>query len=249
MYSILMTDISSNKKDLEICDISSIILNIINNENIYEISQEKHLKYNQFYENNKTIDKEYWGIGIENESYMMFDKLVPVSKEFIIKNHKRERYSVNYWDNFKQDIFNKALEKLPDTIDLPLYINGYLFQKTDLYGEPTRRYTKLAEPNPKFSGTTIDQYLKNKSPIFNKLFDGDTIEFTTYNFYKTNVKNVVEELLQIKDEFISEINKKLVTDTSCIDLSKNYLFKNTIIYPPFNYGFTKFLTILFFLNL
>jgi hypothetical protein len=215
---------------------------------MYKYSQEKHLKYDQFYENNKNRDKEYWGIGIENESYMMFNKLVPVTKEFLIKNHKRERYSVDYWVNFKQDIFNKALEKLPDTIELPLYINGYLFQKTDLYGEPTRRYTKLAEPNPKFSGTTIDQYLKSNSPKFNKLFeknmiyDGDTFEFTTYNFYKTNVKNVVEELLQIKGEFISEINKKLVLDISNVDLSKNYLFKDTIIYPPFNYGFAKFLT-------
>ena len=42
------------------------------------------------------------------------------------------------------------------------------------------------------------------------IYDGDTFEFTTYNFYKTNVKNVVNELIQIKTEFISEINKKLV---------------------------------------
>ena len=40
----------------------------------------------EIYENNKNRDKEYWGIGIENESYMMFNKLVPVPKEFIINN-------------------------------------------------------------------------------------------------------------------------------------------------------------------
>jgi hypothetical protein len=243
-----MTDISNNKKPLQINDISCNIEDISNNDDIYKFFQEKHVKYDQFYENNKNRDKEYWGIGIENESYMMFNKSISVTKEFLINNHKRERYSVDYWVNFKQDLFNKALEKLPDTIELPVYINGYLFQKTDLYGEPTKKYTKLAEPNPKFSGTTIDQYLKNKSSTFNKLFekqmiyDGDTFEFTTYNFYKTNVKSVVNELIQIKTEFISEINKKLVIDTSDVDLSKNYLFKDTIIYPPFNYGFAKFLT-------
>ena len=70
--------------------------------------QDKHLKYYDFYENfNNTKDKEYWGIGIENESYLMFQDLITVKKEFIQNNHKRERYSVNYWTNFKEDILKK----------------------------------------------------------------------------------------------------------------------------------------------
>ena len=219
-------------------------------ENQYKYSQEKHNKYLDFYSdliNSKQQDEEYWGIGIENESYLMFEKLQEVNKNFLLSNHKRERYSVNYWENYKNEEIMTTLNLLPDYIYLPIYINGYLFQKTDFFGEPTKRYTKLAEPNPKFCGTTIDDYLKDKSYIFNKLFDknmiydGDTFEFTTFNFYKTNVVDCLKELTTVKDTFLKEINKLLVEKNPISNL-KNYIFKDKIIYPPFNFGFAKFQT-------
>ena len=181
-------------------------------ENQYKYSQEKHNKYLDFYndlKNSNQQDKEYWGIGIENESYLMFENLQEVDKSFLQSNHKRERYSVDYWENYKKESLKEALDLLPDKVYLPIYLNGYLFQKTDFFGEPTKRYTKLAEPNPKFCGMTIDEYLKENSVIFNKLFDkqmiydGDTFEFTTYNFYKTNVKDCVKELVDIKETFLN----------------------------------------------
>ena len=141
-------------------------------ENQYKYSQEKHNKYIEFYDNligTNSLDKEYWGIGIENESYLMFENLHEIDKNFLLKNHKRERYSVNYWENYNIEKLNKTLELLPDKVYLPIYLNGYLFQRTDYYGEPIKKYTKLAEPNPKFSGKTIDDYLKDKSFVFNKL--------------------------------------------------------------------------------
>ena len=39
----------------------------------YKFSQDKHLKYNDFYKNSNLKDNEYWGLGIENESYLMFE--------------------------------------------------------------------------------------------------------------------------------------------------------------------------------
>lgn len=39
----------------------------------------------------------------------------------------------------------------------------------------------------------------------NFVYDGDTIEFITQDFYKTNVKDVIEELKTIKNRFIEEI--------------------------------------------
>jgi len=215
----------------------------------YKMAQEKHYKYVDFYEKKDNKDKEYWGIGIENESYLMFDKFIEVDKKFMLKKHKRERYSVDYWINYKEDILANTLQKLPDKIKLPIYINGYLFQKTDFYGESTRKYTKLAEPNPNFSGKTIEQYLIETSIVYNKLFDknmiydGDTFEFTTYNFYKTDVKTVVKELKLIKSAFLLEMNYKLVENKpNNLDISKNYLFTDNLIYPKFNFGFAKFLT-------
>jgi hypothetical protein len=115
-----------------------------------------------------------------------------------------------------------------------------MFRKTDLLGEHATTYEKDPKPNPKFSDETIDHYLRRMSPTFVKLFDttmiydGDTFEFATFNFYKTNVKSAIEELKGIKQVFLSEINAKLV--------SKFTIFKQRLIYPPFNYGFAKFLS-------
>jgi len=214
---------------------------------IYKFSQEKHKKYIDFFENLKENGDEYWGIGIENESYLMFENFVEVSKEFLLKNHKRERYSVNYWENYDNTQLNKALELLPEKIFLPVYINGYLFQKTDYYNEPTNKYTKLAEPNPKFCGKTINDYLIEKSVAFNVLFDknmiydGDTFEFTTFNFYKTTVNKCITELKKVKQTFLNEINSVLVINKED-NLNKNYIFNQKIVYPHFNFGFAKFQT-------
>jgi len=211
------------------------------------ILHDKHLKYYKFYEESKLNDSEYWGIGIENESYLMFETLISEKRQFFINNRKKERYSVDYWTNFKIKKLENTLKKLPDQVKIPIYLNGYLFQNTDLFGEPRRRYTKLAEPNPNFNGQSIDEYLKKNSNIYNKLFDksmifdGDTFEFTTFDFYKTNVKNVINELITTKKTFIDEINTKLVKPKKYMN-DKKYIFKDKIIYPKYNYGFAKFQT-------
>ena len=101
-------------------------------QDTYKYSQDKHLKYYDFYEDlaikesTKSIknkNTEYWGLGIENESYLMFENFTNIESTFLINNQKRERYSVNYWVNFKQEEFNKALEKLPLEIKVPIYLN------------------------------------------------------------------------------------------------------------------------------
>ena len=203
-------------------------------------SQEKHQKYIDFYKRRNHSDTEYWGLGIENESYLMFEGLESVTKDFLMKNHKRERYSVDYWKNYKPDPLASTLSKLPKHVKLPVYINSYMFRKCDLLGEHKTTYTKVPRPNPKFSDETVDEYLRRVSPVFNKLFeknviyDGDTFEFTTFNFYKTTVPAVINELKGIKNEFINELNKRLV--------SKLTVFKKKIVYPPLNYGFARFIT-------
>ena len=67
------------------------------------------------------------------------------------------------------------------------------------------------------------------------IYDGDTFEFTTYNFYKTDVKTVVKELKFIKSAFLLEMNNRLIEIKPCnLDISKNYLFNDNLIYPKFN---------------
>jgi hypothetical protein len=199
-------------------------------------SQDKHAKYLNFYKCLKTTDAEYWGIGIENESYLMFESLEIIQRAFL-NNQKRERYSVDYWLNYKPAPLTAALNKLPKTVKLPTYINSHFFNKCDLACEHITEYTKVSNPNPKFNGETINDYLRRVSPVFNRLFennmiyDGDTFEFTTFDFYRANVQSVIKELTTIKNEFIIEMNAKL-----------GPIYKRKIIYPQFNYGFAKFIT-------
>ena len=203
-------------------------------------SYEKHIKYVDFYNELKAGDEEYWGLGIENETYLMFDELALVTRDFIEKNHKPERYSVDYWTNFKKEYLTKALNKLPNTVRVPVYINSYLFRNADIYGEHATKYDKGSPVNPKFNGLTIDEYMNKVSPTFRNLFekhmiyDGDTFEFTTFDFYRANVCNVIKELSTIKSKFLKDVNDKLVYRTP--------LFKQSLIYPQFNYGLAKFLS-------
>ena len=208
-----------------------------------KLSYEKHNKYIEFFNNNNNDDYEYWGIGIENETYIMFDIMTHVNRQFLLENQKREKYSINYFINYKLDEFNNNIKKIKQNknIEIPIYINSYLFQNMDLYGESKLIKEKI---NPNFSGTTIDQYIKQKNNKINNLFinnliyDGDTFEFTTFNFYKSNVKTILTELKTIKNDFLIEINNVLVQK----NLNKKYLFTHPIIYPPYNFGFVRFLS-------
>ena len=206
-------------------------------------SFEKHQKYLEFYKQRfqeNASEEEFWGLGIENESYLMFQNLQQVKNSFIKNNNKPERYSVNYWKNFKAQPLSIAMEDLPNELYVPVYINSYFFRYADLLGEHISTYSATPKNNPKFSGETIDQFLRRTSPIFNKLmdknmiYDGDTFEFTTFNFYKATVSATVKELIDVKKQFLEEINKRIV--------SKFTIFKQPIIYPDYNHGFAKFIS-------
>lgn len=172
---------------------------------------DKHRKYTHAYVKNDL----YWGIGIENELYLEFDQPKEISKQFFLKNHKRERYSVNYFENYQENHKNESFEyvaKDSNTFKLPLLMNAHSFVYTDSKNNPKRKYTKACEPNEAFVGNTLAEDLLTV-PFFrqtlnnNWLFDGDTIEFTTCNFYKTSLKQVVNELDNFKTLFISNLQK------------------------------------------
>ena len=209
-------------------------------------SFEKHAKYVNFYHkkfanlDTNAESEEYWGLGIENESYLMFQEFDTVTREFIRNNRMPERYSVDYWRNFKTSQLVETLKKLPAKMKVPLYINSYGFRKMDLLGEHMTLYTKGVKENPMYSGQSIDEYLRRVSPEFiemfekNVIYDGDTFEFATFNFYKANVIDTIDELKSVKANFLAEINKRLV--------SKFTIFKKPLVYPQFNYGFVKYQT-------
>ncbi len=184
--------------------------------NIYVIGSnqiDKHSKYKNFYGDNEL----YWGLGIENELYLEFENKFKMTKGEFVHNKKKERYSVDYFSNYKNNFITSMLinyfEKnsvTNDIIDLPQILNSHSFTKTDIYNNSKTLYTKNQEPNLLFSGETLIEVLeKNDIYFLNSdkwLFDGDLIEFTTLNFYKTKLINVVLELEELKKEFINNLN-------------------------------------------
>ena len=96
---------------------------------------EKHQKYIDFYTNLNTNDTEYWGLGIENETYLVSNELLDMPKETYIYSRARERYSVDYWLNYKEKPLLDALSYLSDNIQTPRYVNSHSFTRADIFKE------------------------------------------------------------------------------------------------------------------
>lgn len=182
---------------------------------IFETGLEKHQKYKSFYGTGEI----FHGIGIENELYLEFESGINVTKTNFINNRKRERYSVDYNTGYKTELLNKLINTYANNIysdnivKLPLLINSHSFTHTDSQNNSRTMYTKLCEPNPKYSGKTLietlsetNEYIKTQNDV-SYTFDGDTIEFMTLNFYNANIDDVFTELRTHKTKFIQNINQ------------------------------------------
>jgi hypothetical protein len=174
---------------------------------------EKHKRYGDSYGKNEV----YWGLGIECESYLEMSKPVLVKAGFMINNHSRERYSVDYYNSYKKEPFTKAFSKFQnvnEVIPLPLLVNSHALTKLDSSFEHQTLYVKGTPPNPKFNGKTIYQELVELQPSYFKenyettfTFDGDSIEIMTQDFYKGTVEKVVRELSESRQTFIKNIKE------------------------------------------
>lgn len=201
---------------------------------------QKHARYKHSYGRNEL----YWGLGIEEETYLQFDKPIHVAAPIIRLNHKAERYSVRYFDNYKhcyRDILNQMFPDASGCIPLPLYLNSHVFLKCDPQGNHKTTYEKVPQTNPLFTGKTIHELLlQNSKELLDGFdtwycFDGDTLEFMTQNFYKANVKEVIQELLRLKRVFLEEVQ-------TIFQRNKIHREKGLLIYPPRNPGLVVHLT-------
>jgi len=183
-------------------------------------SSDKHLKYKEFYGKNEL----YWGIGLENELYLEFDKKYQVDKNFFLNNHKRERYSVDYYKNYIEEYVNCGFlyVSFTHTGELPVLMNSHSLTKTDRFNQSKTLYTKLCEPNPKYCGETLwelamkNVYLRDNFQK-NFTFDGDTIEIISQNFYNTNHSNVMEEYKKSKKDFITNLRSVFLENDILLD--------------------------------
>lgn len=201
---------------------------------------EKHNKYKSAYRANDY----YWGLGVEHETYLETSKLKQITSKELKENRNAERYSVDYYSIYNNELLNSAIDGLFDadqTVLVPILLNSHTFQKTDINGEHQTTYERIPKPNPKFSGKTIFEWMKEQNPdIFladyekSYIFDGDTIEFMTQKFYKAKVQDVIDELTLVQKDFLRALNS----------LPREGYFKT---YAPFqiaqkNYPFASYLT-------
>lgn len=201
----------------------------------HDIIDDKHKRYMNSYQENTTV---FWGIGIENESYLMLKKPLYTSKDFATLSLKSERYSVNYFNNFKSEPLIDAIKKLYTCKKLtyPNYINAHTLDKTDIQLQHRTTYQEIPQPNPSFT-ESIHSVLLRESSVYKSMydtsvvFDGDSIEFITQKFYNTTVSDCVKELVAIKQSFLNEVSP---------------FFQKwgigPIEYPNHNYGLATFLS-------
>jgi hypothetical protein len=172
---------------------------------------EKHKRYKKAYGKNEL----YWGLGIECESYFEMEIPKQVTADFLATHHKRERYSVDYFTSYKEDILTKAFstfEAKSDPVELPILINSHIFTKTDTNLQHKTLYERHSPPNPKFSGKTIFDLMKEDDPTFFEgqydecfTFDGDSIEIMTQTFYKSTIEDCLQELQQKQADWIDRL--------------------------------------------
>lgn len=195
----------------------------------------------------------FWGVGIENETYLELSGGVVVPASFLRLCQKRERYSVNYWTQYKDGAVQAALDAwmatLPEgpntPIQLPLLMNGHSFARCDRWGEHRTLYTKSGETNPRFVGKTLLEDLEAAEPaVFGPgaqdrvwCFDGDTIEFMTQAFRNTTVEAAWDELVGAKVNWLSAVRRYFVRGH--ID---RFLRDRDPVWPPRNHGFAVFAT-------
>lgn len=158
----------------------------------------------------------YWGLGIEHETYIMSGVSHDISG-FTKEIMKPERYSVSYYNNYRQEALMTALRATLQAnnglLRVPVLMNNHSLVDCDLSGEHRTTYEREPKPNPRYAGYSVYDYLCHHSPWLREqkerafTWDGDTVEFMTQNFYRATVNSVMAELNYIEWRFIAELNR------------------------------------------
>jgi len=205
----------------------------------YMNTLDKHKKYRERYGESET----FWGLGIEEETYFQFTKPVFVASSILRTAHTRERYSLNYYDNYKPGAIAAmdTLFTLDPFYPIPLLFNSHSFTKMDTKDNHATTYETVPKPNPAFDKALFEELCLFSPKIFKDkyeqsfVFDGDTVEFITQDFYKAKASRIIQELLREKKIFLDEVNRFMKE-------KKLHREKGALIYPPKNHPFAIYHT-------
>jgi len=202
--------------------------------------------------------KYYWGIGLENETYMQFEESLIVSGEFIQEKIGFEKYSIDYRKCYKPESLSPVLKKAfnsNENYKVSRMMNSHSLEKLDINFQhktlspikpviDTATGEVSAQPieNPDYLGKSImelfleDQPYNIQSMITqrNKTmgsvhFDGDSIEFVTKYFENRTIADSCKELKATKKLFLDKINESSVLN-------------GKLNFPDYNNGLNMFMT-------
>jgi len=188
----------------------------------------------------------YWGIGLENETYMQFEESSIVSGSFIQEKMGCERYSIDYRTCYKEGILTTLLETAFDknkNYKVSRMMNSHSLDKLDLnFQHKTLPNTKPLVDNPEYQGKSIvEVFLESQpyniqsmltqknNPMGAVNFDGDSIEFVTKYFENRTITDSCEELKATKQLFIDKINESGV-------------LAEKLNFPKYNIGINRFMS-------
>src|SRR5574343_569823 len=171
--------------------------------------------------------KIYWGIGLENETYLQFENSLEVSGTFVQEKIGCERYSIDYRKCYKSGALAPVLEAGFDknkTYTVTRMINSHSLDKIDLnFQHRTVALTNPLVDNPAFLGKSIlevflegqpynikSMLTQKNNPMGSVNFDGDSIEFVTKYFENRTINESCNELKATKQLFIDKFNESEV---------------------------------------
>jgi hypothetical protein len=195
---------------------------------------------------NNAIKKHYWGIGLENETYLQFEESLVVSGQFIREKMGQERYSLNYLKCYKEGCLEKVLACAFNTNQNYLVsqmMNSHSLEKLDVHFQ--HKTIQSAPPlldNPEYSGKSILELFLEKqpyqiqsmltqknNPMGSIIFDGDTIEFVTKYYENRTIQESFNELKATKKLFLERLNEAKI-------------LPGNLTYPEYNIGINMFMS-------
>jgi len=195
---------------------------------------------------NNPIKKYYWGIGLENETYLQFEESLEVSGQFIQEKMGRERYSIDYLKCYKEGSLENLLAKAFDTnknYSVSQMMNSHSLEKLDIHFQ--HKTIQSAPPlldNPDYAGKSILELFLEKqpfqiqsmltqknNPMGSIIFDGDTIEFVTKYYENRTIQESFNELKASKKIFLDKLNDAKI-------------LPGLLTYPQYNIGINMFMS-------
>jgi len=190
--------------------------------------------------------KKYWGIGLENETYLQFEESLITTGTFIQDRIGCERYSIDYRKCYKSSSYTSPVETAFDrnkTYRVSRMINSHSLDKIDLnYQHKTIAGTDPLADNAEYLGKSIlENFLETQpyqirsmltqksTPMGSVNFDGDSIEFVTKYFENRTVSESCDELAATKQLFMDKLNESAVLE-------------GKLTFPDYNTGLNMFMS-------